>query len=843
MATDNLRLRIAKKAYVFGIRKKFAYRQYFTPKKKEEFELSKIRGMLKRAAKEGEGKGGQKSRMDYARSALRIASIAIAVILFLSLGLWLYLSSLPPVVQPPEIRPVVPAYEISFGAPEVLNIGGEGDLEYALRSEMSYSAKNVSSIDLRIDAYADRVPTQVFVLDYPRQSADSFFEFREALSEELSRLGIVVTDIDMEGLARAAPGAAVVIPTGYVPAPLIGMEEGTPYPDIVERGVTLIYIGLPWNRNAITARGELVPVSRPDPYGLSFSSRVRAETAPDFSLYEPQYSAEGRGGRILSSGSFYGSSSFVKMGQGYVLFLPQSLDGGWRGNGTLAGRDVARVVFQMPHMAPLVRGRLLLNITENTSSGAAESFVMPVSRPLSYVRFFANVTDAAGGWRGVSGFERAQKAFSSDIFMSRPNNTVVPTSITDQKVRMNIDLRENTSRGEKLYLQTFARGMVIKSEEIEQGITPLNSRKSFDYDASLSAGEYVLRVSDSGGNAYASAFLRVSDIEVMILKEGWKEGEFEFKLVGPEGAAVSGKKVIVSMDGKNEREFKFADVISYNVTAPESGEHTFRFRVGGTVKTLTRPYNVTKPPWENPLVIFLAIMAAAAAGVGMYLSKPEKQLFALDIPDFPPMSQIKIPVGRATVLEIFEQVNKDYSWSTMPLRLEEVKAGFRKLTYNGKPILIGDYNLERLLDSLERGGALKSSRGFWGLSKWEKESGYSMFYLSMYRQMRDVFVNNAVRFTKLGAGDDYDVLVDIRKGGAYIQIYENESAVSRALSSAKSGPTIIVFADEDGLEQFHSLLVSTSAAAVSLKVHIDNGTVAATSISNLEKLVRELRGG
>ncbi len=208
--------------------------------------------------------------------------------------------------------------------------------------------------------------------------------------------------------------------------------------------------------------------------------------------------------------------------------------------------------------------------------------------------------------------------------------------------------------------------------------------------------------------------------------------------------------------------------------------------------------------------------------------------YGLDIPDFPPMSTTKIPVKRQAVLEVFENVNAGYSWQWMPLRIDELKAGFRRLTYNGKPILIGDFNLERILAKLQDERLVKEELGYFGLSSWENDSGHSTAYLTMYRIMRNVFVNNAVKFSRLGAMKDCDLKAIAGKEEIYLHIMEKpyEDAVHRALATSKLGTTIMVFKTEEERDDFRSSLTSTSKLAVALKMEVNNGNIFLFPVKN-----------
>jgi hypothetical protein len=170
----------------------------------------------------------------------------------------------------------------------------------------------------------------------------------------------------------------------------------------------------------------------------------------------------------------------------------------------------------------------------------------------------------------------------------------------------------------------------------------------------------------------------------------------------------------------------------------------------------------------------------------------------------------------------------------MPLRIDELKNGFRRLTYNGKPILVSDFNLERLLAHLRDEGLVKEELGYWGRTQWEKDSGRSILYLTIYRIMRNVFVNNAVKFSKLGAMQDCDVKAIVGKEELYFHIMEKpyEPIVHRALATAKKGATLMVFKNEEERDSFAASLTSTSKLAVALKMEVNNGNIHLVPVKN-----------
>jgi hypothetical protein len=265
------------------------------------------------------------------------------------------------------------------------------------------------------------------------------------------------------------------------------------------------------------------------------------------------------------------------------------------------------------------------------------------------------------------------------------------------------------------------------------------------------------------------------------------------------------------------------------------GNHIFTFKTGSYSKPVALEYRQSKQFWDNPIVIVLGLLSIGVFAIGLVLRRPEKMRFGLDIPDFPPLSTIKIPVKRETVLDLFDSVNSSYSWQWMPLRPEEIKNGFRRLTYNGKPILIGDFNLDRVLVRLKEEGLVKEELGYFGLSRWEQQSNRSIAYLTVYRILRNVFVNNAVKFSKLGAMPDCDVKAIIGKDELYLHIMqgkETEKLVHRALATAKRGTSIMVFNTEEERDKFRDSLTSTSKLAVALKMEVNAGNILLLPVKN-----------
>ena len=139
-----------------------------------------------------------------------------------------------------------------------------------------------------------------------------------------------------------------------------------------------------------------------------------------------------------------------------------------------------------------------------------------------------------------------------------------------------------------------------------------------------------------------------------------------------------------------------------------------------------------------------------------------------------------------------------------------------------------------MLAHLRDEGKVKEEIGYWGRADWERISKHSIAYLAIYRIMRNVFVNNAVKFSKLDAMSDCDLKAIAGKEEIYFHIMEPpyEVRVHRALATSKKGTTIMVFKTEEERDAFKDSLTSTSKLAVGLKMEVNSGNILLLPVKN-----------
>jgi hypothetical protein len=858
-----LNLRISKKAYVFDTKHKYSHVKHYAVKKKAQQEpgemlkslFSKKAGGQKDAIAPQTPSAAAAAQMRAAPPAkkptstigtmLRVA--AGLILLFLLTVIWIVMTIGAGGLGGGESGPAFSGLvHYSIQDSRILTSGTEEMKKYQTYFLLDFQTENVSAFSISAKIYGEPVPAQVFVLKTPLERARIYPEFRTQLAKNVEKLGMSVNDIDYRNLGSIPGGSILIIPSGYMPSKLLGINSDYNFADLMQRGTTIIYIGLQFDEYMLDESGQPVKIPQGafSKFGISFT-KARPSSNGGLKFFDAQYVA-GSSNRPnsyqFSSSSAFGSLSVLRSGRGYMVIMPQFLDNGWlepmAGN---AAEDVARLIEGEPWHSPIVSSQMLQR-TDTNALGVVSLFAPPQDSTESFGKLFITTTDKGGVNMSLTRFVSVNKVQKGDLFLSRAE-TPLPTPVTGRSVRLSAVLSENSAQPTKLFLQAQKDGSVLLTQNLNPGESNPTLTYFPDFNADLQPGTYVLSTVDSSGRIYAASRLDIGDISIADESLDWRNGNYKFGIRDSAGRQVTANKIRVTMDGQYVKEaVATSSVLLQTGKEASRGPHEFLFEVGNLEKTLNKDYIVQVQFYERPEIIFLALLSLAIFGAGLYFRRPERVPFSLDIPDFPPLSNIKIPVRRSTVLDIFGAVNRDYAWKNMPLRLEEIKTGFRKLNYNGKPILVGDYNLERVLSVLEREGKVVSELGFYGLTTWLSESGRSMYYLAMYRRMRDIFVTNAARFSQIGSSPQYDVRAEIRSEAVFVHIYEGDESAKRALATAAQGRTFIIFRDDDAVEDFKKSLVATSRAAVVLKIEVQKGRILLFSLNGLAAYLKSMRG-
>ncbi|MBI5159369.1 hypothetical protein HY992_04575 [Candidatus Micrarchaeota archaeon] len=862
-----LNVRLSKQAYSFSVKKKAPLVKRFKTLRAHKLDAAVVRGMVgaifrkmlkpKDVSVDAEMAVKVTPYMKTFGSKLLMVFLTFVIVLALAVGFLYYMVSKLPPPPPPASLNVSPFVELIPLDGGVASFGKSNS--YVGFSAFRLSGKDLREARVALDLFKDPVPQKVFILKSKRDQAISYDDFKHFLKAELKSRNFDLVEVHVEQLKRlpANSNAIVVVPSGFFPASFLGLDkDGFDVTSLTRKGFVVIYMGMGFNKGAESELEGRIPPDKLNLVNLSDSFKLDfipvSGASEGIQLLNPQYGVRGR--EFVSVASVHGSMSSVNFGDsGYVLFLPQTLDAGW---GT--PRSAAETIVQ------LVDETAWQQAFKNKFVGSgSSSFKASSNGSLDASGFvFSSAFDKRDSWGkiSVSAVGLDNSTFGKTLFASFPitvrgdlrhESTVLPGGLGG---RMDVESVFNEPSSAwvgrepvNVFLQVDGSvGTVAKIPLHEETITPTSGYSlTLPYEFVVSSGDYIVRAVDSQGSVYAQSFLHANNIDIRPETINFGSGYFTFKAVA-DGEPVKLRKVKIRLDGKDERVLDAADPkkSSQDPMALEyflnrrfaEGNHTFEIEVAGSYVKISRLYVTPKNWWDNPLYLFGFMFVGLVFLIGYLLKRPDKVYYGIDVPDFPPTSKRLIPLPKETILDLFNQINRDYGWNFMPLSLKELKEGFRKIVYFGREISIGDYNLERLLDALRARGDVVEAFGLYSLKKWAGESGKSARHLSVFRRMRDACINNAIRFTDFGERKDCDSFIALGEG-VFVHVYEGDKNIPEILETAVKGQTLVLFASDDEKKLFEKKLNATHPVVVSLKMFCETGRVAFSNVDEFESRI------
>ncbi|VVC04079.1 Uncharacterised protein [Candidatus Burarchaeum australiense] len=845
-------LKIAKRSYIFMLRKKFEYVRQFKVEKRveglqalEKLAKSRLMPYIQRASHASRATSASPiPRMPSSSTMHKFVLVGLAFLLIFIVGLGLYFMFLLGAVRSAPVAPVPGGSSLSLSSAyeEVVWYGFANQSVGLATAQLA--SENLSDVNLSLFMYDSPLPQRVVLVNVGNQPDASDSEFASRLASLFAADGMSVETMQLDQLNHMPPAFAIyIVPSKYMPASLLGAEPGRDLLALTRNGGVVMFAGYAFT-DALSSRGGSIGVPAENlraRYGVSFRA---APIGPDanftgMTAVNPLYSANGAPGSFSVNGPVLVASFAPMNSSGKLVLIPQTIAEGWR-NATAAADDFYMLIKRAVWQVPVSFGSAILNSSQ--ASGeiplvTAPSFELSTSRPYPYI--LAEVNDDNGN--------RYLRSLVLPRYLEKPSNygalshdpVALPTALTGTKLRMRGSGLSPTSV--ELTLQAYSNGRLVSTTPIGLQLSQLQ----YDYDVALGPGDYVLRLVDEEGTLYAKSYLHVPTLTVEAVAYGWEDGNFKFRLLAdgvPLAKDTTISNIGVSVDNGAQATLAAKDgTIEFKTAvAPlPAGTHTFDFYFGTSHQTLSQTFTPPRNWWDETPYQLAILATLVVFALGYALRQPDIELYGLDVPDFPPLSKMAIPVKRQSVLNLFDSVNKEYKWNYMPLKISEIKTGFRKILYQGKGILIGDYNTERLMETLVQEGSVKVVLGLYARTAWEDASKRNARYLAIFRLMRDVLVNSAVRFSELNSSKDYDSRIGLGEG-MLIHIYEPTSQlIDRIVRGAQTEREIVLFANDAEKAEFETSLNSTSKARMLVKLLISSGRLMLISIDELEAFVKK----
>lgn len=849
-----LSTKIKKKVYRFELKKKYQYLGHYKIKERPPIERIKdtFRKMLKPKAEEKKAAAAVSAEPPKGGFNFMVFGAFIFIALIILGMAWLFLSmSLATTGSGVAQQVEKAAIDNTLESAEVMTTGVRGSQNYLAAIFVDYNTANLNNYSINITTYDNKIPSEVFILNSERIEATTYPDFITALRANLAKRNVMLNEITLKQLETVPEGALVIVPSGAIPKEIIGIDSPMNMNRLAQRGVVILYIGQPFTR---ILNGTLVastPKETLQSLPIKFDENSPVSSTEGFHLFQPLYRATPGGG--WTSGLAYGSVSITKSGDGAFLFLPQTLDGGWRGNYTSAAEDVSRIVFEVPWSMPSSERKEYLFANQTNYSGKRFFFTEPFESPAATVRVdFTGYSATSNNPIRETLYIRAEKQRNNSLLIEE-GGRVVSANITNLPVRMNAQLREPQAAQPNMYLVVYdSNGTEIQT--FPQGNLNVQADASFDVLIYLDRGEYIVKLVDDESRVYAETYMKVVSIDITYTgNDQQKKSVYRFDIT-MDGTPKLLSEISVKVDNGQAGTYTFNNVDKLRVDVGQYsggellpiGNHSFAFTAGGLKLNVPVVHKRAKTIFDEPFFWITLLLTGGIVGVGVLFARQEEVFFFIDIPDFPPVARTKIPLNSDAVLGIFTKVNENYRWQNTPLTVAEVKNGFKEVFYQGKPVYITDYNVEFLLDEMEKKGFVHESLGYYGLTSWQQESERSIEYLALMRRLRDICVNNAIPFTGIGESKEADSEITVVGQQMSLHFYEkgmnSAMLLSRVIPTIGHGIAIILFKSVSDKEQFQGLVNSSpTVGPLIVKMESDSSSLLLLTADELEKMLIEFK--
>ncbi|MBD3210945.1 hypothetical protein GF318_06220 [Candidatus Micrarchaeota archaeon] len=854
------KVKIQKKLYRFDIKRRYQYENHY--RVIERSPLEQIRDELNKlfASKEKEKKAKKKEAPLAAPSkppggfnfAVLGAALLIALIV---LGIaWIYLTvQLAP--PPEEFKPAADKPELmnTIVSGEVLNSGQRGSLNHRAAVFVEYNTSNLDNYTIILTPYEQKIPSEVFVLNSEKIEASIYPDFMRELRHRLGSRNVMLNEISIKQLETIPEGAIVIVPSGVVPKELLGYDSRISMNKLANRGVVVIYIGQPFTQMLNGTLAVSTPKEKLNELPVTFDETTPLQSEQNFSLFQPLYRAGSKGTWV--SRIAYGSVSVVRRNNGAFVFVPQTLDGGWRNDYELAANDISRIVFEIPWANSLASNTTYQFVNQSSYVGERYFFTEGFEPKRTSVRVdFIGESSASKYPVRETLYIYLEKETNSNLYIQEGVN-VIPTNLTNNPVRLNAEMKEPEPGQPNMFLLLVdENGSQV--ETYPQGNVNVQADRSFDVGIFGKEGEYIMQLIDDQSRVYAQTYLNVVSIDVSYRGlDSRRRSTYVFS-IAMDNQPVTIDTISLEIDDGRYGTYEFNDVSTIRVDLERytgstnqrlpDGVHTFEFVSSGLRETVTVKHESPPSIFTDPLFWVTVILTAVIVGFGVYFARQEEIFYSLDIPDFPPVARTKIPLSQDVVLSLFSKVNENYHWEFTPLTTSEIKSAFKGVFYKGRPIFITDYNVEFLLEQLEKKELVSEAMEYYGLAEWEEKTKHSIDYLAIMRKLRDICVNNAVPFTGLGESKKADSVITVVGQQMFLHFFEGEKRVKEllegVLNTIGKGITIIVFKDIGEKEKFRELVDSSpTVAPLILKMEAESKSLLLYTADELEDMIKEFK--
>ncbi len=733
---------------------------------------------------------------------------------------------------------------------DVLSVGTPSQHFRTLAFSLALNCSDdVESVSANISILHRPGPTHIFVLKYPGFQDSIYPVFVDELKKRMKKHNLGVSEITYNKIPYLPPGSVLIVPTGYIPSIFLDNSSAYFLPNLIfKKYLYIIYIGqsfvsmIPPTKGTVSVPTELRVIQ----------TEQKTVSSDLFHLERGNYVISGI--KIKSMEGSFSRANAVSVGvvsgidsKGCFLAFPTILDNpSWAQHPEYAAEDVETLISAFFSSDEQTNSFLL---SPNSTTFLFSPFVKE-NEVFIRVDLTAKMKD--GRNESTFFFLSDYKTTPCDLFVDG-GFAHLPYALTKMDELFYLSFTNCKKLGDSYFLvikDTAGRvvedGCYIAREDELPDEFPFRRNLRFAGN-DLGTGYYILSVVDEVGRTYASMLIWIKNVSVVAEKVNVTTAkQLIFHVVDEQGNPVTLPHIVVSMDNSEIGEYTSTSeiIIDLSKTGMSMGEHEFKFSSGTWRSSVTIFKRGEKNIFTDPFTIGIMLFTILIVVLSTIFARNQKKIYRLDIPDFPPFTEIKVPIKPSQLEAIFEKMERMYRWSMLPLSLSEIRKGFSNFTYKQRPVFVSEYNLKQLLEKAEAKGIVASAYGYFALKKWEDMSGRNIEELVLYRKLRDLCIKKAIPFSELTKGL-YDVVLNLKGRKLYIHLMSSKNfgqKIMNALKNTKNGMNVLLFNDASAKEELVSLLFSPSVALAMLKLALFSGDVSILTIRELSEILDELRG-
>ena len=351
------------------------------------------------------------------------------------------------------------------------------------------------------------------------------------------------------------------------------------------------------------------------------------------------------------------------------------------------------------------------------------------------------------------------------------------------------------------------------------------ARESGYASPNITAGSYIVNLVDSTGQVHASAYTKIPELKVRLVRISSNLHTF---IITKDGDPVPSVPITLIVNEKQQMELytdENGEAATSFVLAP--GTHNFTVDLDGQ-RAITY-YRKTGDDFG--LLSYAALILGSVFFVAVIILKSkEKRKWAIKTYNRPPTISKTLKIPYDVFLQLFK-MTQDNRAKGLPLSVSDLKIGLRKYaTFRGAPLFVTESNLYLLIDKLAKKGRFLSYGGYFLPA--DASQSKPIEYWVLKRRISDYFVEHG---EELKNSDQADFLVR----GKLVHIWHDLDP-KKLVKLCKKTDNVIIFPDKKSKNSFKKMVQQYDPEWMKLALELQYGKLYCETLD--EFLERGFRG-